>query len=41
LSGAKKALHILDKYPGENKGRDGLRTSIPGVLKWLEKNETI
>jgi len=37
----KKTLHILDKYPGENKGRGGLRTSIPRNLKWLEKNNTI
>lgn len=33
----KKALRILDKYPGENKGREGLRTSIPRNLKRLEK----
>jgi CubicO group peptidase (beta-lactamase class C family) len=37
----KKALQILDKYPVENKGREGLRTSIPRNLKWLEKNKTI
>jgi len=37
----KKALQILDKYPEENKGREGLRKSIPRILKWLEKNETI
>jgi tetratricopeptide (TPR) repeat protein len=37
----KKALRMLDKYPGENKGRKGFRTSIPWKLKRLKKNETI
>jgi hypothetical protein len=37
----KSPPHSLDKYPGENKGREGLRTGIPRNLKWLEKNETI